>query len=97
MFHHEVMQNLFALLRIEAGALEHWRDSSAAWNAERTLSPGRLRQLQACIPGRDRQALRASMAAAAPIGRGACVAIGAAHGWEWPRALAEQMVSLLQA
>lgn len=49
--------NLLALLRIEAGATERWRGTSAAVGVERAVSSERLQQLEATIPGPGRTAL----------------------------------------
>lgn len=96
-FHFEVMQNLFALLRIEAGTLDHWQDSSAVWNAEQTLSPQRLAQLESCIPGPGQTALKQSLLAAAQLGESVCAHIALDSGWDWPDELAKQTLQVLSS
>jgi hypothetical protein len=94
-FHVEVMQNLFALLRLEAGALDHWQGVSPASQAERWLSPRRLAQLDACVPAGGPEGLRAALTAAATLGREVCASIAAAQGWRWPEELGACVLALL--
>lgn len=95
-FHTLVMENLFRLLRLQAGALERWRGSPAALDAEQALQPAVLRRLQGCIPGRADADLRAAMQAAASVGGDACADMAARNGWSWPAELGERVVRLLQ-
>jgi hypothetical protein len=96
-FHFEVMQNLFNLLRLEAGELDHWQGSSPAFQAERWLSPTRLAQLDASIPAAGPDGLRAALAAAARLGGEVCPSIAAEHGWPWPEALAARIGTIVDA
>ncbi len=96
-FHFQIMQNLFALLRIEAGALDHWQDTSAAWNVEHSLSPQRLAQLETCIPAPGQAALKQTLLAAAQLGEDVCIQIALQHAWDWPHELAKRTLQLLSA
>jgi hypothetical protein len=95
-FHFQVMQNLFALLRLEAGALDNWQSSSAAWNVEHTLSPTRLSQLENCIPAPGLEPLKDSLVAAAKIGYTACDHIAKNYSYAWPQMLAEQTLQVIE-
>jgi lincosamide nucleotidyltransferase len=94
-FHFQVMQNLLLLLRLEAGALDYWQSSPAAWNIEHTLSSERLKRLEGCIPGPGMATLKQSLAAAALLGYDACKHIAELHGWEWPQRLAKQILRIV--
>ncbi len=94
-FHTLVMENLFRLLRLQAGALDRWWGSPAALDGEEALPPEALRRLQGCIPGPADNDLRAAMLRAALLGRDACAEIAAREGWPWPVELGERMVRLL--
>ncbi|HYX43223.1 MAG TPA: hypothetical protein VE821_16065, partial [Pyrinomonadaceae bacterium] len=59
-FNFIIIGNLMALLRLEAGAIDRLRSQSAAVELERALSPDRLAQLDALIPGADAASLRQS-------------------------------------
>lgn len=58
--HGEVMEHLFKLLRLEAGAVDYWDEFPNALGVKRTLSAERLalarnaRYLHCPAPGRDR-------------------------------------------
>lgn len=95
-FHCLVMQNLFALLRIEADALDEWMGSSLAWaGVEHTLSPERLSQLEDCIPALGLASLQQSLIAAARLGYSVCEQIAQRYGWAWPRTLADQTLQVI--
>jgi len=94
-FHFVVMNNLLALLRLEADALENWQGSISPWNIEHTLSPARLSQLESCIPASGIASLKQSLVAAAQIGYDACEQLALRHGWEWPQKLAEQTLGVI--
>ena len=84
-----------ALLKLEAGALEHWQASSSARDIEQAISPERLARLNACIPGVDAASLRQALGVAAKLGQEVCEAIATRDKWEWPQTLAEQAAALL--
>lgn len=96
-FHLQIMQRLFALLRLEAGAIDHWQDSEPSWHVEKMLSPQRLAQLETCIPAPGQEAIKQVLLAAARLGYDACDQLAARHGWIWPRELAEQTLQVLQS
>ncbi len=87
--------NLHALLRLEVGATERWRASSACVGIEDVITPERLAQLNACIPGEDVASLQAAMRRAAELGKIVCASIATERGWLWPEALAEQVEAIL--
>ena len=87
--------NLHALLRIESGALERFRAQSSAVGIEQAVTPTRLAQLDACIPGADASLLIRSFVRAAALGYEVCESISARHGWPWPRELADRALALL--
>lgn len=91
-----VTYHLIALLRLEAGAVDEWQGRSAPVGIERALSPTRLAQLDACIPTASADGLASALRHAAELGREACASLARQHGWEWPEALAERMLSLLR-
>lgn len=95
-FHLQIMQKLFALLRLEAGAIDHWQDSEPSWHAEQTLSPQRLVELEACIPGSGRSAMQHSLLVTAQLGYAVCEQIALRHSWDWPRELATQTLQVLK-
>jgi hypothetical protein len=94
-FNSIVIGNLLALLRLEAGATERWRASSAATAIEQALSPERRAQLDACTPGADLAGLLEAMRRTAQLGHVLCAGIAGRHGWPWPEALARQIAGLL--
>lgn len=94
-FHGEVLDALFCLLRLEAGAVEQWRESPAALHAERVLSPARLAQIEACVPAAGAEGLRSALPVTARLGRSVCAALAARRSWDWPRTLAERTEALL--
>ena len=96
-FNFMVMGNLFALLRLEAGALDHWRGASSTAGLERVITAERLAHLDTCVPSVGTDALAQSLYAAAVLGRAVCQNIHRQHGWPWPERLAERTVSLLAA
>jgi hypothetical protein len=88
--------NLHALLRLEAGATERWRASSACVGIEDAITPERLAQLNACIPGTDVESLKTAMSRAAELGKSVCAAIADERGWSWPEELAERIEAILR-
>lgn len=99
--HHEytaiVLGNLAALLRLEAGATERWRNSSAMLGIEQALAPARLAALERCFAGADPAELARAFGAATLLAQQVCGAIAARHGWPWPAALAARVVALSPA
>lgn len=91
-----VTGNLCALLRLEAGAMGRWQASDAAAGIERAISPSRLAQLNACIPGPEAGNLRPAMLNATRLGTSVCSALAARHGWPWPDRLAQRTLDFLQ-
>lgn len=89
-----VLGNLAALLRLEAGATERWRNSSAMQGIEQALAPARLAQLERCFADADPADLPRAFGAATRLARDVCRAIGARHGWAWPAELADRVVAL---
>jgi hypothetical protein len=95
-FHGEVMDHLFKLLRLEAGAIDYWDEFPNALGAERILSAERLARLDACVPPPGPAGLWQAMATAARLGREVCANVAACHGWPWPDTLATRTVALLE-
>jgi hypothetical protein len=96
LFHQVVLDNLFRLLRLEANALDRWSVASTAWNIERLIMPGRLAQLDACIPAAGTDGLSQALYTTARLGREVCEAIAAREGWTWPEALGERVVGIME-
>jgi lincosamide nucleotidyltransferase len=96
LFHQVVLDNLFRLLRLEANVLDRWPVASTAWNIERLIAPGRLAQLDACIPAAGTRGLRQALFRTAQLGREVCEAIAAHRGWVWPDALGERVVRIME-
>ena len=94
-FHYRAMEPLLRLLRFEAGAFDRWQASPSAVEAERVLSPERLRELDGCIPGPGEAGLAIALRNAAELGREVCGSIAAVRGWGWPERLAERVLVLL--
>jgi hypothetical protein len=92
-----MLGNLLALLRLEVGATDRWRSTSAAVGIEQVLSAQRQGQLNCCIAGSSVSDLRAAMQQAMHLGQQVCAAISAQYGWPWPQQLAERVTSLLNA
>lgn len=88
-----MLANLAALLRLEAGATDRWRNSSAVQGIERALSPARYAAFAACFVRGDADIERA-FAASARLAQAACAATAAQHGWPWPATLAAQVCAL---
>jgi hypothetical protein len=86
---------LHALLRIEAGATDRWRASEAAVGIERVLTPGRLAQLNRCIPAPGLPGVRAVLAEATTLAAEVCVSLHERHGWAWPQRFAERVRAAL--
>jgi hypothetical protein len=95
-FNFVIVGNLLALLRIEAGAIDHWRGASAAVGIEEVISGERLAQLDDCIPGRGATAVHTAMHHAAIIGHQTCTQIAQQTGWDWPETLAEKILKMLK-
>jgi lincosamide nucleotidyltransferase len=91
-----LLGNLLALLRIEADALERFRATSAAVGIEQALSGERLRRLNACIAEAGRTQLLKAFMKAGELAYEVCAATAQAHGWTWPRQLAERALTLLK-
>jgi lincosamide nucleotidyltransferase len=89
-----IIGNLLALLRMEAGATARLRSTSAAVDIEHALTPARLAQLNALIPGADEASLRESFVRTTELTRQVCAALAEAHGWSWPEQLAARIVTL---
>ena len=96
-FHCRVLEALLFLLRLEAGAVEQWQATPAARAVEGGVSPERLQQLNACIPGPGPLQLHQALQRTAVLGRAVCVVIAGRHGWSWPQTLAGQTVQLLSS
>jgi hypothetical protein len=95
--HIAVLDSLIALLKLEAGATEHWLASFPERNLERVLSPTRLNQLNECIPLVGPDAMKQAMLNIAHLGRDVCDQIAAQHGWDWPREAAEAVIEMLRS
>lgn len=89
-----VLDNLMWLLRIEAGAVDRWRASIAATGIERAITPERLRRLDRCVPGPEREGIEGALREALELGHELCAGLAAQHGWSWPIELAETVVML---
>ena len=96
LFHQVVLDNLFRLLRLEANALDRWPVASTAWNIEHLITPGRLAQLDACIPAAGVEGLRQALFRTAQLGREVCEAVTVREGWRWPEELGERVVGIMQ-
>jgi hypothetical protein len=89
-----IVGNLCALLRLEAGATEHWRGLAAAVGIEQAISPRRLQQLDATIPAGGRASLIRAIQHAAQVGYEVCDAISQREGAPWPQELAQRVLTL---
>lgn len=96
-FHAEVMEPLYRLLRLEAGAVERWRAAPGALGVERVLPPERLTAIDGCVPGAGAAELARALHAAATLGLSVCAALSDRHGWPWPEELARRAVTLTEA
>lgn len=94
-FDFAVLGNLFALLQLEAGAIDHWQGQSAAVGLEQALTPARLAQLEGCIAGPGMAGVQGALRAAARLGAEVCPAIAAHHAWPWPALLARRVQAIL--
>jgi hypothetical protein len=92
-----VVGNLCALLRLEAGAIEHWRGMSAAVGIEQAISLRRLEQLDATIPAPGRTGLLAALRRTARLGDEVCAVVSVQQGVAWPEALAQRVLTLYEA
>jgi hypothetical protein len=95
-FYTEVLHNLLLLLRVEAGAVERWRESPDAFEVERALSAERLTRLEGCVAQPGSAGLRKALLATATLGSEVCAALAARHGWPWPAELASRTLALLR-
>ncbi len=95
-FNFIIVGNLLALLRIECGAVNHWRGASAATKIEAVLTEDRLEQLNQCIPGSSMAELQRTLLQAAVLGRTVCEQIAHKHTWNWPSALANSVCAMLE-
>jgi lincosamide nucleotidyltransferase len=86
---------LHALLRLEVGAVARWRASESAVGIEHVLSPQRLEQLNACIPGKGIPNLLDALRLAIGLADTVCARIHVMHGWPWPEHVAARMPALL--
>ena len=89
-----MLGNLMALLRLEAGRVERWRASDAAANIERDLTPARLRQLNACIPGPAPADLAPALRRILHLGREASATAAIRYERPWPAELAGRLIAL---
>lgn len=96
-FNFIIMGNLLALLRLECGAVDRWRGASAAAGIEQVVSAERLNQLNHTIPGPDPADLADALARAASLGYAVSANIAGQHGWPWPAALADRVLTVLDA
>ncbi|MDP9315982.1 MAG: aminoglycoside 6-adenylyltransferase [Chloroflexota bacterium] len=92
-----LLGNLMGLLRLEANAVERWRNTSAATSIEQILPPHRLAQLRACIPAGNERGLQRAFSEAAHLGYQVSAAIAAAHGWTWPQKLADRVLTIVES
>ena len=81
---------------MEAGRVERWQVSSAAWNIESSIASERLAQLNACIPSAGDEGLRIAMHTTALFGLEVCDAITEKYGWTWPKAVGEETCKVLR-
>ena len=88
---------LHALLRFESGAVERWRAAESAVGIERAVSPRRLVQLDACIPGAGMDSIHRALLNAASFGRDVCADIATTRGWPWPEHMAAHVLAALNA
>ncbi len=95
-FNFIIMGNLFALLRLEAGAVGHWRGAAAAVDIERVITEQRLAQLNECILGEGETAVSSAMRHAAILGQQLCAQITQQNNWNWPHFLAEKVLKMLE-
>ena len=86
---------LHALFRFKVGALARWRASESAPGIERVLTPHRVTQLNACIPGSGVRSIRQALVKGVELGCEACTALHASNGWPWPAALGERALLML--
>lgn len=95
-FNFIIVGNLLALLRLEAGATERWRGTSAAVGIEHVISAARLHQLEGTIPGAGHPALLAAIRRTASLGADVCEQVSRRIGVSWPRRLAERVLQLYE-
>ena len=88
-----MLANLAALLRLEAGATERWRNSSAVQDIEQAVSTARAAAFAECFV-RGEADIERAFVAAVRLAQSACQSIASRHGWLWPTELAAQVVAL---
>jgi hypothetical protein len=88
-----MLANLAALLRLEAGATERWRNSSAVQGIEQAVSTARAAAFAECFV-RGEADIERAFVAAVRLAQSACQSIASRHGWLWPTELAAQVVAL---
>jgi len=93
-FNIKVLESLLLLLRIEAQALDRLSNAYAGWNIEHSLLPERLEQLNRCIPPADRQGFKECLHNAAQLGYEVCTVLGDRYEVQWPKALAEKLITM---
>lgn len=93
-FNSIITGNLFALLRIECGAIDRWRGSSSSMGIEKVLSEKRRAQLNQCIPGPSKTDLRFAMFHAGSLGYEASDQIAQKYSWDWPISLANKVLQM---
>jgi lincosamide nucleotidyltransferase len=93
-FNFIVVGNLLALLRLEAGATERMRATSAAVGIEAALAPARRAALAALVPDATRAGLVEAFRAAIRLGRDVCATLSATHARPWPAELAARVAAL---
>jgi hypothetical protein len=89
-----MLGNLLALLRLEVGATDRWRSTSAAVGIEQVVSPERQSQLNNCIAGSSNVELQFAIQQAVQLGQQVCASISAEHDWPWPQRLAAHLSTL---
>lgn len=95
-FHFILLGNLVGLLRLEANSLEQWRSSSAAIRLEGILPSYRLTQFKRCIPDQADRSVHHAFGEAAQLGYEVSASIAAAHGWTWPKQVAERVLAIVR-
>ncbi len=95
-FHRVVLDSLMALLKLEEGSIEDWRQTSFPEKyIEHVLSPKRLEQLRACIPAQSAEQLKHAMIFTAKLALEVCDNLAVQHQWNWHRKAAEEILHML--
>ena len=95
-FNSILLGNLVGLLRLEAHAVDRWRNTSAATDIEQMLPPHRLAQLNTCIPEANEISLQHAFSEAARLGYDVSAAIASANRWIWPQSLADRVLTIIK-